>query len=409
MTRNSLLGGLAAGLMLSTSVLAQEVDVLHYWTSGSEAAALAKIADAFKVKGGTWVDSGVAGFDAERSIAMTRFAGGNPPEAMLTEIGAETASMAREGLLRNLTDLAEAGKWEEVLPATVADALKVDGSIYAVPIDLGGRNWMYSSAKIFNDIGATPPTTWDEFFAVADKVKAAGYIPLALGGESWQEAILFSSVMSGVGGNDFFKAVYENADAEAAGGPTMVKVFETFRKLNDYVDPGSPGRAWNDTTNLVVTDQAAMIVMGDWAKGEFLGAGKVAGDSFLCDLAPGTTKFYDVIVDAFVFPVVAEDRAAGQTLLIDTMMDPTVQVEFNRLKGSLPPRSDADVSAMDACAVKGAAAMADAGTYVPSISKRPSNDISGQLEDVITSFWNDPTMTPEAAAAAYSDIVASAQ
>lgn len=395
----------ALSLALTASASAQEADVLHYWTSGSEAAALAQIAAAFEAKGGTWIDSSVAGFEAERTVAMTRFAGGNPPEAMLTELGQETRNLAEAGILRDLSDLAEAGKWTEVLPASVVEALKIDDTIFAVPVDIGGRNWMYASNKVLADAGVEAPTSWADFIADADKIKAAGYIPLALGGEGWQESILFSAVMAGVGGNDFFKAIYEDADVEAATSAKMIEVFDTFRALNDLVDEGSPGRAWNDATNLVVTDQAAIIVMGDWAKGEFTGAGKVAGEDFTCELAPGTANFYDAIVDAFVFPIVGEDSIEGQNMLIDVMMTPEVQVEFNRLKGSLPPRTDADNSALDVCAVKGAAAMASADTYVPSIVDRPTNDVAGQLDDIVSEFWNSPEMTSEEAAERYAEVL----
>lgn len=408
MDRSILLASLLVAGAALTPVHAEETEVLHYWTSGSEAAALARIAEAFEAKGGVWKDLPVAGFEAERTVAMTRFAGGTPPAAMLTELGQETNKLAEAGVLRDLTEIATAENWDAVLPRPVADAVKVDGAFFAVPVDIGGRNWMYTSPKVLAEAGVAAPTTWEEFFPAAEAIKAKGHIPLALGGESWQEAILFSAVLAGVGGNDFFKAIYEDADADAARSDKMVEVFDTFRRLGGYVDPGSPGRAWNDTTNLVITDQAGMIIMGDWAKGEFVSAGKTAGADFGCALAPGTAHFYDAIVDAFVFPTVKGD-ASAQDMLIATMMDPATQVAFNRVKGSLPPRSDADTAALDACAVLGATTMADPETYVPAIASRPTNDVSGQLEDIVSGFWNDPAMTSADAAEAYAAVLESVE
>jgi len=397
--------GLVSG---AGAACAQQADVLHYWTSGSEAAALSQIAKAFTAKGGTWVDDAVGGFEAERTIAVTRFAGGNPPAAMLTELGQETRNLVEAGVLRDLSPLYASNGWSEELAPAVLDALTIDGKYYAVPVDVGGRNWMYANSAVFETVGVKMPATWDEFFAVADKIKAAGYVPLAVGGESWQEALLFSALMDGVGGNDFFARVYDKADADAARSDTMVKVFETFRRLQDYVDDGVPGRAWNEATNMVVTGKAAMIIMGDWAKGEFLSAGQTPGKEFQCVLAPGTQHFYDAIVDAFVFPKVGKDALAGQDLLIRTMMDPAVQVDFNRFKGSLPPLSKADTAGMDACAQLGARTMASPDTYLPGIVNRPTNDVAGQLEDVVSEFWNTPDMSARDAADRYADIIASA-
>ena len=53
----------------------------------------------------------------------------------------------------------------------------------------------------------------------------------------------------------------------------MLKVIKTFEALRPLVDEGSPGRNWNDATNLVITGKAAAQVMGDWARGEFALAG----------------------------------------------------------------------------------------------------------------------------------------
>ncbi len=389
----------------STAAAAQEANVLHYWTSGSEAGALAKIADAFKARGGIWIDEAVAGFDAERTVALTRFAAGDPPSAMLTELGQETRNLAEAGVLRDLTPLYTANGWDKVLAPTVLDALSIDGKTFAVPADIGGRNWMYFNTAVLAAAGVEAPKTWEEFFPAADKIKAAGYIPLAVGGQSWQEDNLFTSVLGGVGGAEFFKKIYEEGDAEAARSPTMVEVFATYRRLDGYIDAGSPGRAWNDTTNLVITGKAAMIVMGDWAKGEFIAAGQAAGKEFGCTLAPAKDPIYDAIVDAFVFPSVGPAAQPGQDLLISTMMDPEVQVAFNSVKGSLPPRTDAKAADLDICAELGAKTMADPATYVPAIVNRPTNDVSGQLEDIVSQFWNSPDMTPEAAAEAYAAVL----
>ena len=44
-------------------------------------------------------------------------------------------------------------------------------------------------------IGGTEPKTFDDLIALLDKAKAAGVIPLALGGQNWQEATMFDSVV----------------------------------------------------------------------------------------------------------------------------------------------------------------------------------------------------------------------
>ena len=74
-----------------------------------------------------------------------------------------------------------------------------------------------------------------------------------------------------------FTAFWGKRDAAMVKSPEFRKVAETYRKLHDYVDPGAPGRNWNDATAMVIQGKAGMQFMGDWAKGEFTAAGQTPG------------------------------------------------------------------------------------------------------------------------------------
>jgi glucose/mannose transport system substrate-binding protein len=168
-------------------------------------------------------------------------------------------------------------------------------------------------------------------------------------------------------------------------------VAETFGALRDLVDEGSPGRNWNDATNMVITGQAAMQVMGDWAKGEFIAAGLTPGEEYGC-VVPGQNG-YIMGGDVFVFPAIDDDaQKAAQDKLGAVMFAPETQIAFNMNKGSVPVRLDLDVSGMDVCAQKGMALLADPAKQIPSINFLASSDLRGALDDVITEFWNTPSM-----------------
>ena len=76
--------------------------------------------------------------------------------------------------------------------------------------------------------------------------------------------------------------MYTKKSAEIAGGPEMKKVFEELQDLKQFTDDGYANRNWNDTTNLVITNKAALQVMGDWARGEFAAAGMTGVKDFGC-------------------------------------------------------------------------------------------------------------------------------
>ena len=341
--------GLLSALLLGTALAepARAAEVVHWLTSGGEAKAIAVFADAYKAQGGTWNDSPMAGASAARQVTVNKIAGGNPPAAVQWTIGAAVREFASQDLLLDLDGVASKNDWRKNLPPLILDNISYQGKIFAVPVDLHGGNWMFYSLKIFNQLGLQPPKSWEDFLAMADKIKAAGYVPIAVGSQPWQQNWLFLSVLIGEGGKELEKQILGDLDAKAAGSAGVVKSFATFRKLKAYIDADSPNRKWNDTLTLVASEKAALQIIGDWGKGEFAAAGKLPGKDYGCALAPGNDA-YVMVVDVFMFPKNNDTtKTAEQEKLAQVMMEPAVQTKFNQFKGAIPPRLDADISSLD--------------------------------------------------------------
>jgi glucose/mannose transport system substrate-binding protein len=389
---------LAAALVAVGPALASaqemKAEVIHWWTSGGESAAVKVFADKFQAAGGTWIDSAVAGGENARTAGINRIVGGDPPTAMQFNTGLQFDEIVGNGFLRDLEELAEKDQWRDVLPAAIVQATNREGKFYAVPVNIHGQSWLWYNTKVFADAGVEPPATFEEIIALGPKLKDAGVIPLAQGGEPWQERLLFNAVMLGDGGRDLYLDVLGNKNVDAVTGDDFRKVAETFAGLRDLVDEGSPGRKWNDATNMVITGKAALQVMGDWAKGEFIAAGKSPDQDYGCVILGGDESGgYIMGGDVFVFPNVDDPaQQAAQEKLAELMLAPDTQIEFNKKKGSVPVRLDVDVSTMDVCAQKGMAALKDPDRQIPSDSFLTTPDMYGALQDVITEFWHTPSM-----------------
>jgi glucose/mannose transport system substrate-binding protein len=318
--------------------------------------------------------------------------------------------LAEQGVLAPLDDLAKKGNWLPNLPPLLVKNMSYDGHVIAVPVDLHGANYQFYSVKIFNELKLQPPKTWDEFFAMAPKIKAAGYIPLAYGANAQQVDWLFEALLAGVGGKDLYDKVWVAHDAKAAGSAEMVQVFDMMGKLRQYVDAGSPNRKWNDTLALVENDKAALMILGDWAKGDFAAAGKKLGTDYGCQMAPGNQDAYVMTVDVFVFPKNSKpDQQAAQDKLAQLMMDPAVQTRFNAFKGALPARLDANIADLDACAKLGQTVMAGGVVnQLPNFALAFSPDTQGQIEDLLVNYWANAAASPGDAAKQLSTIIASA-
>ncbi|KLK93385.1 sugar ABC transporter substrate-binding protein [Microvirga vignae] len=388
---------LAFAFISSSGALAQQkAEVLHWWTSAGESAAVRVFADQFTKAGGTWVDNAIAGGVNARAAGVNRIVGGNPPTMTQFNTGKQFDELVSAGLLRDLDAQAKAGKWREIMPKLIVDAVTREGKAYAVPVNIHGQNWMFYNTKVFADAGVEPPKTFPELLQVSDKLKEKGVIPLALGGQPTWERNLFNAVLVGHGGPDLFRKVLGERDQKAAKSPKFKEVVEIYGKMRGLVDQGSPGRNWNDAASLVITGKAAMHFNGDWAKGEFIAAGQTAGKEYGCTIV-GETPREIIGGDVFVFPA-TKDKAqlATQDKLVEVLLDPASQLEFNKKKGSIPVRMDVDISSMDACAQKSHAVVKDPANQVEAQELISTPNFTGAMQDAITQYWNTPNMSADA-------------
>ncbi len=394
----------AALFALSAAAGAGEVEVLHYWTSGGEAKAAASLKATLQAKGDTWKDFAVAGGggDSAMTVLKSRVISGNAPAAAQIK-GPSIQEWGAEGVLANLDDVAKANNWDSLLPKVVSDVMKYKGSYVAVPVNVHRVNWLWANPDALKKAGAKMPTTWDEFFVTAEQLKKAGIIPVAHGGQNWQDFTTFESVTLGVGGPDFYKKALVQLDPAALKSPTMQKALTTFRHVKDYTDKNAAGRDWNLATAMVIKGEAGMQLMGDWAKGEFIAAGKVPGKDFLCAAAPGTAGDFTFNIDSFaMFKLKNAANSQAQKDMATAIMAPEFQETFNLNKGSIPVRLNMDMSKFDDCAKQSAkdfVSTAKSNTLVPSIAHgmAVSSAREGAIKDVVSQFWNTDTETPEQA------------
>ncbi len=395
----------AASLLAIGPVRAAEVEVLHWWTSGGEAKSVAELKKMLEAKGDKWKDFAVAGGGGENAMTVlkSRVVSGNPPTAAQIK-GPSIQEWAQEGVTASVDDVAKPGKWDSLLPVVVSNVMKYKGNYVAVPVNVHRVNWMWVNPEVFKKAGATVPKTWDEFPAAAEKLQKAGFVPVAHGGQPWQDFTVFESVVLGVGGPDFYDKALVKLDPAALGSPTMEKAFATLRTVRKYVDKDFANRDWNLATAMIINGKAGMQFMGDWAKGEFAAAGKKPGVDYLCTDAPGTANAFTFNIDSFVmFAQKTADAKKGQADLATAIMSPEFQEVFNLNKGSIPARLDVKLDKFDDCAKKSNAdfvATAKKGSLVPSIAHgmAVSAATAGAMQDVVTQFFNSD-MEPKAAVA----------
>ncbi|MDA9318497.1 ABC transporter substrate-binding protein [Octadecabacter sp.] len=399
---------LGTALTAASTVSAIELEVTHWWTSGGEAAAVGKFADAWNATGNTWVDGAIAGSGGTaRPIIISRIIGGDPMAATQLNHGRQAEELIEAGLLLDLTDVAEAGDWANIVnPSSLLDACTLDGKIYCVPVNIHSAQWIWLSHAAYESAGLDVPTDWNEFTASADALQEAGTLPLAMGQQGWQQSIAFGAITLAVAGQDAWNGVNIDKNADVARGSEYTAAFEAVVAARDLA-AGSNVQDWNMATNMVITGAAGAQIMGDWAQGEFSVAEQVEGEDYSCLPGLGLNPVIDTGGDAFYFPVNDDPEiTAAQKELAALLISPEVQVSFNLAKGSLPVRGDIDMSTANGCMQKGLEILADGGV-LPSSDITFSQDTQLQLEDLQAQFWSSD-MSAADAQAAYADIIENA-
>ncbi|MGB4119089.1 MAG: ABC transporter substrate-binding protein [Burkholderiaceae bacterium] len=405
----SLIAAVVSATMATGAMAAESVEVLHWWTSGGEAAALGVLKKDLESQGITWNDMPVAGGGGEAAMTAlrARVTSGNPPSAVQA-LGFDITDWAKQGVVANLNDLAGKEGWDNVVPTALQKFSKHDGKWVAAPVNVHSTNWVWANKAVLDKAGVnTMPQNWDEFIVALDKVQKAGYVGLAHGGQAWQDATLFDGVVLTTGGVDFYNKAFVQKDPKALNSATMVKAFDRMSQLRSYVDKDFSNRDWNLASAMVIEGKAGFQIMGDWAKGEFLKAKKVPNKDFLCMRVPGTQGMVSFNSDQFMMFKVGADSQGAQTKLAKAIMNPSFQSAFNVVKGSVPARTDVPNTAFDDCGKKGMADLADAnksGQLVGSMAHGHAvpASIKNGFYDVITGHFNG-TMTSAAAAKAMAE------
>jgi glucose/mannose transport system substrate-binding protein len=410
MSSLKIVGFVAAFVAGMATALAQaqetELKVNYNWTSPAETAAIKVLQDHLAQRGVKWTDFAVVQHDTGANISIINMvSGGTPPDVFLS---------ADPGLYRDLKGMGlgfPLGPIFDEIGATpnFADAVKksitVDGEIVKAPVAIHLDGMLFYNKEVAQKVGVDP-TAWksmDDAWTDFDKVKAAGFIPLAIGSQKWQEGYLFHALMAAYG-SDIYDGFYAaEPDTATFNSPSMQKVLGILRQFQQHTDPGSPNRDWNITTNLVISGQALMQIHGDWMKGEFRNAGKEAGKDFGCINIPGA-QAVSVTVDAWGL-IGGRDEAVteAQKKFVSVVVDPTISAEFAAKKGSTPVVLNAPTDNLDECNKIVLETLKDPARQRQNPHNTADADWFNATWDVIDRFWTDPSMTEEQAMAGFQE------
>lgn len=378
--------------------LSEDLVIYHTWSAESEVAGLNVLKAEIEKKGHKWKDVAVAHDTGSNVNLMSLVTGGKPPNIFSEPSPSVYRQLKKMGLSRPLNEFYKDQGALEHFPRSVVDSITVDGDMVKVPLGIQIDGMMYYSKEVAEKSGVDPEAweSLDAMYSDFKKVQEAGFIPLAVGAQQWQIGYLSHALAAAIGGQDFYNAIYgPEPKSEAIESDDMKTLLTWLRKFQEIADAGSINRDWNMTTNMVITGQALMQIHGDWMKGEWRSAGKEVGVDFGCAQIPGA-KAVVVTVDGF-------GLLGGQSQSIDAAeldfaaiaINPDINTQFAKFKGSTPVRLDIKTEDLDKCSQAVLSYLAQEDHQVINPHSMVDADWQGSLWDVYFNFWSDQSMTVE--------------
>ncbi|WP_419707151.1 ABC transporter substrate-binding protein [Promicromonospora sp. NFX87] len=323
-----------------------QVEVFTWWAAGSEKAGLDALVGEFEKQhpGIEFVNGAVAGGagSAAKDLLQTRLQAADPPDTFQAHAGAELQDYIDAAQIEDVSDLYDEFGLTDAFPADLVDRLSSDdGAIYSIPSNIHRANVVWANPTVLEENGIDPSAQYedlDAWITDLETLDAAGVTPLSVG-TTWTQVHLLETVLLASLGADAYSGLWDGStDWE---GAEVTAALENFETLMGFTNDDRDGLDWPEATQMVIDGGAAFNVMGDWAVAAFEEQDKALGTDFTAAPVPGTDGTFDFLADSFTLPVGAPD-AEGAKAWLETVGSLEGQVAFNKAKGSIPARTDAD-------------------------------------------------------------------
>lgn len=176
--------------------------------------------------------------------------------------------MIKDGRIEDISSYIEKDEeWRGMIEDTVLESCsEPDGKVYLSPISTGAFSCsgVYWNEELFAKAGiASFPETWEEFWAVCDRLDQQGITPLALHteGTAWAPMLFATAELAdSEKGAEFMKQLYPETYSNESG----LRLAETLRRLFSYTTQDAVHNDFDVSYDNFFSGQAAMIPNGYW-------------------------------------------------------------------------------------------------------------------------------------------------
>lgn len=386
---------------LSFASQSKPLELLHWWSSKGELNALSYLESVMDRQHSGWESKSIVGSGGENAmyVLQARAIAGTPPEVAQIE-GTDILSWAQLGFVNHLDNLAKTQDWQHTLRPLVTQINSFEGRYVSLPLTIHRTNWLWLNRAVFKKAHLTPPKTWSDLLVVISQLKSLGIQPIALGKDSWQISILFENIALGLGGSEYYHNALVGINADTINSAKTHEILSVFRSISLAINQDLTQSTWQQETDKLFQGEAAMQITGDWVIGELNVASEKTQNNIACFVAPQTQDNFVFNMDSLI-SLNGSQHFDQVEQLFKKLSQKKFLHDFNRLKGSIPPRNDIDVSDYNACSQKSNQdynRSEENNTLLPSMTDSMAIDPRKQrlLVNEIYKFFVNTKMTEQA-------------
>ena len=385
------------------------LEILHAWTGGDGARAAEALVAAFEEEypdvDHEFNPIGGGGNQNLDAVVANRLQNGDPPSSFANWPGPNLQRY--EGVLGEVDGVWESEGFEDVMVDEAVDLHQYNGAYRAVPLGSHRLNCLFYNTSVVEEAGVDPDslTSVSALIDALETVQSeTDAIPMTHGASgTWTTTQLFASTMLGQEGYDAYMSFLDGSPDEAAVRATFESLAEI---LGNYINEDASSIGLTESNQNIIEGNAAFIHQGNWAAGAYRNAEDFAYDEdWGFKTYPGSEGMYMLHFDSFLYPSSNPSPDATEQFMAFVGSE-AAQVAFNQYKGSIPTRTDVDMSQFGPYLQETQEDFAEADERPPNLQHGlgvPSETMTS-LNEVISSEFSGP-YNVDAATSGFVDAV----
>ncbi|GEM_PF-1140532 len=320
-----------------------ELEIFSWWTAPGEREGLEYLINSFQeeypeIEVVNAAVEGGAGVNA-KDVLKIRLLRNIPPDTFQVHAGAELKDTFIAGdYLNPLTELWQEQGWQEVFPEKLTEMVRKKGEYYSLPVTAHRSNRLWYNKEMLADYGLQPPRTPDELLSTVKALAEKDEIPLALGSRNlWPITHLFETLLAALAEPEQFEALVRGE--RSWGSPEVERTLEIMQELLTHVNEDHASLSWHEACELILQREAALTVMGTWARGYFAARNASLDEDYGSVVLAGENQVFLLVVDTFAMPAATENQSFTRKWL-EFISRREIQGKFTEILGAAPPRSD---------------------------------------------------------------------